>query len=306
MPVGTKGDNFDRLHVPPWSEEMRQSGAHHRAGARTDARRGAASTWTIRASSSPRRRACTRRSKRTIQHFKIRHGGHQGARRASATLVHRGRQRRELGFTSVSDGSGTPYRVRIRPPCFASVAGLGQLINGLMIPDVVPTFGSLNMIGGEQRPRAATGASPPNPGLTAKSSPCRQSRSTDARSPSSSGRHHHQAPRKRAGIEHLPTTAGTRVIGRGSTAACALVEVPSHRRVGPPGDDARHPALGRPEGRTTSRRQRRKLSALPACASRACYRGWRWRFPRVEPPRRRGARSAVQEPTAPEPPRSTA
>ena len=28
-------------------------------------------------------------------------------------------------------------------------ARLGQLITGAMIPDVVPTFGSLNMIGGE-------------------------------------------------------------------------------------------------------------------------------------------------------------
>ena len=55
----------------------------------------------------------------------------------------------ELGFYIVSDGSGTPYRVRIRPPCFAITQGLGGLITGLMIPDVVPTFGSLNMIGGE-------------------------------------------------------------------------------------------------------------------------------------------------------------
>jgi NADH-quinone oxidoreductase subunit D len=29
------------------------------------------------------------------------------------------------------------------------VQGLKQLVTGLMIPDVVPTFGSLNMIGGE-------------------------------------------------------------------------------------------------------------------------------------------------------------
>jgi NADH-quinone oxidoreductase subunit D len=39
--------------------------------------------------------------------------------------------------------------VRIRPPCFAITSALGGLITGLMIPDVVPTFGSLNMIGGE-------------------------------------------------------------------------------------------------------------------------------------------------------------
>lgn len=55
----------------------------------------------------------------------------------------------ELGFYLVSDGSGTPYRVRIRPPCFLTTAGLERVITGQMMADVVPCFGSLNMIGGE-------------------------------------------------------------------------------------------------------------------------------------------------------------
>jgi NADH-quinone oxidoreductase subunit D len=55
----------------------------------------------------------------------------------------------ELGFYLVSDGTGTPYRVRIRPPCFPIVGSLAKLITGRMLSDVVPTFGSLNMIGGE-------------------------------------------------------------------------------------------------------------------------------------------------------------
>ncbi len=55
----------------------------------------------------------------------------------------------ELGFYLVSDGTGTPYRVRIRPPCFPITGGLSKLITGSMLSDIVPTFGSLNMIGGE-------------------------------------------------------------------------------------------------------------------------------------------------------------
>jgi len=55
----------------------------------------------------------------------------------------------ELGYYIVSDGSGTPYRVRIRPPCFQIVGGLSKLLEGRMLSDIVPTFGSLNMIGGE-------------------------------------------------------------------------------------------------------------------------------------------------------------
>jgi len=55
----------------------------------------------------------------------------------------------ELGYYLVSDGTGTPWRVRIRPPCFPITQGLSDLINGAMLSDIVPTFGSLNMIGGE-------------------------------------------------------------------------------------------------------------------------------------------------------------
>jgi NADH:ubiquinone oxidoreductase subunit D len=55
----------------------------------------------------------------------------------------------ELGFYVVSDGSDRPYRVRVRPPCFTLMAGLHKMIEGYMMADLVPTFGSINMIAGE-------------------------------------------------------------------------------------------------------------------------------------------------------------
>jgi NADH-quinone oxidoreductase subunit D len=55
----------------------------------------------------------------------------------------------ELGFYVVSDGGDRPYRVRCRPPCLPPMAALHRLIEGGMIADLVPTFGSVNMIGGE-------------------------------------------------------------------------------------------------------------------------------------------------------------
>ena len=55
----------------------------------------------------------------------------------------------ELGFYIVSDGSGQPYRVRVRPPCFVAMGIVGPLLEGHVIADVVPTFGMINMIGGE-------------------------------------------------------------------------------------------------------------------------------------------------------------
>ena len=36
----------------------------------------------------------------------------------------------ELGFYIVSDGSGRPYRVRVRPPCFYSMGALGHMLTG--------------------------------------------------------------------------------------------------------------------------------------------------------------------------------
>jgi len=55
----------------------------------------------------------------------------------------------EVGFYIVSDGTDRPYRVHLRAPCFHIVAALEQLVRGRLVADVIPTFGSMNMIGGE-------------------------------------------------------------------------------------------------------------------------------------------------------------
>ena len=55
----------------------------------------------------------------------------------------------EVGFYVVSDGGDRPYRVRVHPPCFAIMAALPELLIGDFVADIVPTFGSVNMIGGE-------------------------------------------------------------------------------------------------------------------------------------------------------------
>jgi NADH-quinone oxidoreductase subunit D len=83
----------------------------------------------------------------TIQHFKLIMEGARVPRGEVYSYTEGGNG--ELGYYLVSDGSGTPYRVRIRPPCFQITGGLSRLIEGRMLSDIVPTFGSLNMIGGE-------------------------------------------------------------------------------------------------------------------------------------------------------------
>lgn len=55
----------------------------------------------------------------------------------------------ELGFYLVSDGTDRPYRLHLRAPCLHVVSALSGLIRGRLLADIIPTFGSMNMIGGE-------------------------------------------------------------------------------------------------------------------------------------------------------------
>jgi len=55
----------------------------------------------------------------------------------------------ELGFFIVSDGTGRPYKVKCRPPCFYSLAAFSKIVEGGMLADSVVTMASLNFIAGE-------------------------------------------------------------------------------------------------------------------------------------------------------------
>jgi NADH-quinone oxidoreductase subunit D len=55
----------------------------------------------------------------------------------------------ELGFFVVSDGSGRPYKVHVRAPSFIHMGVMKKMLLGYSVADVVPTFGMINMIGGE-------------------------------------------------------------------------------------------------------------------------------------------------------------
>jgi NADH:ubiquinone oxidoreductase subunit D len=55
----------------------------------------------------------------------------------------------ELGFYIISDGTGKPYRVRVRAPCFPIFSTFPRLINGGALSDAIATLGGLNVIAGE-------------------------------------------------------------------------------------------------------------------------------------------------------------
>jgi len=55
----------------------------------------------------------------------------------------------ELGFYIVSKGGNKPWKCRVHPPCFPIMSALGEILKGHLLPDIIPIFGSVNMIGGE-------------------------------------------------------------------------------------------------------------------------------------------------------------
>ncbi len=82
-----------------------------------------------------------------MNHFKIIIDGIQVPKGESYAYVEGANG--ELGFYLVSTGGGKPWKIRVRPPCWAMTSSVATLIEGTMLADVVPTFGSINMIGGE-------------------------------------------------------------------------------------------------------------------------------------------------------------
>ena len=82
-----------------------------------------------------------------IAHFKLIMDGIQVPKGEvySATEAPNG----ELGFYMVSSGIGRPYRLHCRPPCFAALQAMPGMLIGEQLADIVPTFDTINMIGGE-------------------------------------------------------------------------------------------------------------------------------------------------------------
>jgi NADH-quinone oxidoreductase subunit D len=144
VPVGTTGDCFDRFMVR--LAEIRQSASIIHQALDKLADDGPINVDDPRVVLPDKHEVYTT-IEGAIRHFKIVMEGLKIPAGEVYSYTEGGNG--ELGFYLVSDGSGTPYRVRIRPPCFLVTAGLSRVIKGQMMSDVVPCFGSLNMIGGE-------------------------------------------------------------------------------------------------------------------------------------------------------------
>jgi NADH-quinone oxidoreductase subunit D len=55
----------------------------------------------------------------------------------------------ELGFYLISDGSGSPYRYRVRPPSLINLTVLEDMCLGQTVADAVVILGSVDIVLGE-------------------------------------------------------------------------------------------------------------------------------------------------------------
>jgi NADH-quinone oxidoreductase subunit D len=143
VPVGTTGDNFDRYAVR--MEEIFQSMRMIEQALATIPE-GPILIDDVRVA-LPAKRETYNSIEAMIAHFKLIMDGIHVPPGEIYSFTEGGNG--ELGFYIVSDGTGRPWKCRVRPPCFANLAILDKVLPGLFIADVVPTFGMINMIGGE-------------------------------------------------------------------------------------------------------------------------------------------------------------
>ena len=144
IPIGLDGDTYDRFMVR--FEEIRQSLRIIEQSVAKMPDSGPVSIDDPRFV-LPEKMAVYNTIEATIAHFKIIMEGIKVPAGECYSFTEGGNG--ELGFYIVSDGTGTPYRVRCRPPCFYNLQACREMLIGDMVPDIVPTFGSINMIGGE-------------------------------------------------------------------------------------------------------------------------------------------------------------
>jgi NADH-quinone oxidoreductase subunit D len=143
VPVGSTGDNFDRYAVR--MEEILQS-MRILDQALAKIPNGPIMIDDVRFALPPKRETYNT-IEAMIAHFKLIMDGLHVPAGEVYSFTEGGNG--ELGFYIVSDGTGRPWKCRVRPPCFANLAILNKVLPGLFIADVVPTFGMINMIGGE-------------------------------------------------------------------------------------------------------------------------------------------------------------
>jgi NADH-quinone oxidoreductase subunit D len=145
IPVGKTGDCYDRYLVR--MEEMKQSNRIIKQCADwLRVNPGPVITDNHKVA-GPDRESMKTNMEELIHHFKLfTEGFHVPEGEAYAAVEH---PKGEFGIYIVSDGANKPYRLKIRAPGFAHLAGLNEMASGHMIADAVAIIGTMDIVFGE-------------------------------------------------------------------------------------------------------------------------------------------------------------
>jgi len=145
IPVGVNGDCYDRYLVR--IEEMRQSNEIIKQCSqwlRDNPGRVMLDDHKI---TPPTRADMKDDMEALIHHFKLFTEGYcLPAGEVYSAIEH---PKGEFGVYLVSDGANKPYRLKVRAPGFAHIAGLDEMVKGHMIADVVAVIGTQDIVFGE-------------------------------------------------------------------------------------------------------------------------------------------------------------
>jgi NADH-quinone oxidoreductase subunit D len=143
VPVGIKGDNYDRYYVR--MREIDESA--HMIRQLMEMLPDGPVCVDDRRCTFPEKPLVYTEIESLINHFKLVMEGPQ-VPPGEVYSAHEGANG-ELGFYLVSVGGGVPWKVHCRSPSFVHMGGVHKMLDGYQLADIVPTFGSVNMIGGE-------------------------------------------------------------------------------------------------------------------------------------------------------------
>lgn len=145
IPVGTNGDSYDRYLVR--MEEMRQSNRIIRQCVDWLRENPGSVMLEDHKVAPPARNEMKQDMESLIHHFKLFTEGYclpEGE--VYAAVEH---PKGEFGAYILSDGANKPYRLKIRAPGFAHIAGLDEMSRGHMLSDVVTIIGTQDIVFGE-------------------------------------------------------------------------------------------------------------------------------------------------------------
>ncbi|WP_412479346.1 NADH-quinone oxidoreductase subunit D [Azonexus sp. IMCC34839] len=145
VPVGVNGDSYDRYLVR--MEEMLQSNRIIKQCIEWLRKNPGPVISENHKVAPPQRENMKSNMEELIHHFKLfTEGIHVPPGEAYAAVEH---PKGEFGIYFISDGANKPYRMKIRAPGYAHLAGMDEMSRGHMIADVVTIIGSQDIVFGE-------------------------------------------------------------------------------------------------------------------------------------------------------------